>query len=493
MDFAQDYPSGEPTVGSVDLVDIDATTQTNMATATRVPMPSAVLGLGKSGETVRHVGIVGDSLMMGYLDTEVDSHKKGIGVRGAEYEDVRYRRIPQGGDRMMYWTAANAAKRLALVQPATSVFCDLGSNDIANSRTLAQLQADAITTWTELGRQGARVFQMTILPKTTSTDSWATKANQTPVAPAFAAGGVRQTFNAWLRAGASTVINGVTVTLGMAGHPLSGVVDISSAVEDTTDSNYWKSPSWTTDGGHPTATGYDALAQAMRPWMSSMVVGNQLKHAGLHAVGGPDPVTPASIGAADAATLGGYLPTLLPWGGFQDYLVRGDVMSSAPAQSATSTIAMSVTVRTIVVLLDYMTALTVNGLKFALQTAMVGGTASIAAYSGTNIAALARLGAAFAPTMTGTDVRSSALPTPQASAAGYYAIQLTLTGTAPSTYPVLAATPAVPSNCGLLANPPSGAIAAGSSTGTTAPGSTLVLSGTGGWTKLLQKPWFAEY
>jgi hypothetical protein len=277
MDFALDYPTTPPVAGSTDLVDINATTQTTLATGTRVPMPSAILGLGRMAELARYVTLVGDSLMMGYLDTAVDSFQKGYGVRAAEYEAVRYRRITQGGDRMQYWTPANATRRITLAAVATAVLCDFGSNDIANSRTLAQLQADSLVTWTALGNQGARVWQRTILPRTTSTDGWATKANQTPVATGFAAGGVRQTYNTWLRAGASTVINGVTLTMGMTGHPLSGIVDISSVIEDPTDSNYWKSPGYTTDGAHGTALSFDLLAQAMRGQLTPMLTGTQPK------------------------------------------------------------------------------------------------------------------------------------------------------------------------------------------------------------------------
>jgi hypothetical protein len=484
-DFAQDYPSAAPAVGTVDLVDIDATIQTNMGAGTRIPMPSAILGLARQPEASRSVALIGDSLLMGYLDTPIDGHLKGFAVRGPEYEDVRYRRVQQGGDRMAFWTAANATKRIALVQPATTVFCDLGSNDLANGATLAQLQAAALVTWTQLGAQGAKVHQWTLLPKTTSTDSWATKANQTPVAPAFAAGGTRQLFNAWLRAGASTVINGNTVTFGQSGHPLTGVVDISATVEDATDSNYWKTPGWTTDGAHPTATGYEALGQAFRQYQSTMLIGNALKHAALHAASGPDPITPVSIGAADAATLGGFLNALSGYGTFADYLFRGEIASSHPSHVGTvGTQAFAVTTaRSMLVLLGYAVNQAIADLEFIVSTAMVAGTALMNIYTGTVATALTKIASDVTVT---TQLSSTGLKTvPIAGTAqGYIAALICLTGV-PTTYPVVKAI--TPLDSGLLVAP-SGVNLAGIS-GATALPTTLTL--TSGWGTPGSKPWMA--
>ena len=485
-EFALDYPSANPTVGTQDLVDINVTTETSLGTGTRVPMPSAVLGLGRTPETVRSVGLVGDSLIMGWLDSELDSHKKGFAVRAAEYEDVRYRRVPQGGDRMMYWTAANAAKRLALVQPLTSVVCDLGSNDIANSRTLIQMQADAVAAWTEMGRQGARVFQTTITPKTTSTDAWATKANQTPVAPAYATGGVRDTFNAWLRAGASITVNGNTLTMGMSGHPLTGVIDISSAIEDTTDSHYWKSPGWTTDGAHPTAQGYDALAVAMRQYLSTTVLGVPLKHAALHATGSLDPITPASIGAADAATLGGYLPTLTGAGGVSEYILRGELAANIPHWAVNS--AYAITTNQVAILLGYSGGFTYTGMRFYV-TAAGTATGLVTCYFGSNVAALAKVNSDRTAPLNATGYKQVAFSAPVALAAGYLALLFTSTAATRGSLAALVQSTALPLPMG--GQTPSGATGVGTAAATTAP-STLDMSGAG-FTAIQTIPWASLY
>lgn len=481
---AINYPSANPTVGTVDLVDKNVTTETSAAAGTRVPMPSAILGLPAGPETTRSVGLVGDSLNMGYLDAVLDFQQKGHLVRGAEYEDVRYRRIPQGGDRLQFWSASNAAKRIALVQGMTSVIVSLGSNDVAQSRTLVQLQADSIAAWTALGAKGAKVFQCTITPKTTSTDAWATKANQTPV---FAAGGVRDTYNDWLRAGASTVINGNTVTLGMSGHPLTGVIDVSPAVEDASDIHYWKSPSWTTDGAHPTAQGYDALALKVRPWMHQAAVGQRDAHAALHAVGGPDPVTPLSIGAADAATLGGYLNALSAgYGGFQDYLLRGEIATSAPSWApAGSPMVFSASARTLMVMLGYAQNQVISNLEFIVSTLMVGGTAVMNIYTGTGVT-LSKIAADVTITTLLTGSTGLKAPAIAGTANGYIVAVICLSsGTAPTTYPQIKAVSPLDSS---LLQTPSGTYLSGFNNATSLPTTIAINSG---WTINTVKPWMA--
>jgi lysophospholipase L1-like esterase len=482
-EFAIDYPAAAPTVGTVDLVDKNVTNETSMAAGSRAPHPSAILGLPRWPEATRWVAMVGDSLAMGYLDAVVESHQKGFLARGAEYEDVRYRRVHQGGDRLQYWTSSNAAKRLALLAGATSVVVSMGSNDIANGRTLAQLQADALACWTVLGAKGARVFHCTITPKTTSTDAWGTKANQTPVAPAFAAGGVRDTFNAWLRAGASTVVNGQTVTVGMSGHPLNGVIDSSPAVEDTTDSHYFKAPGWTTDGAHPTAQGYDAMALKVRPWMGQVLTGQRNLHAALHATGGPDAITPASIGAADALTLGGYLNAISGRGTFQDYLLRGEVQSSAPTSFGTvSTLALTSTTRMVEVMLGYALSQQISNLEFIVSTAMVGGAATMNIYTGQGNT-LSKIAADVSVT---TLLQSTGLKAPAISgiADGWLMAVICLT-TAPSTYPVFRSV--APLDVGLL-TAASGISLAGVANTTALPTTLQVNSG---WTAPASVPWMS--
>jgi hypothetical protein len=109
------------------------------------------------------------------------------------------------------------------------------------------------------------VYQTTITPRTTSTDGWATVANQTVVA---GCGQPRTDLNAWLRAGAPVNGSGTPVAIGTAGAVpcpyLTGIYDAAATVEDATDPTKWKAATVLTgDGVHPNATGHALMAAAI--------------------------------------------------------------------------------------------------------------------------------------------------------------------------------------------------------------------------------------
>ena len=124
-----------------------------------------------------------------------------------------------------------------------------GTNDIgALGRTGAQVIGDLKSLYASLAALGIRVWGVTLLPRTTSTDGWATTTNQTPVA-GFGAGSHRDFVNTWLR------------TLPK---PLTGVIEVSDVVESSRNSGLWKvSPILTADGVHPNLAGHLALAAAV--------------------------------------------------------------------------------------------------------------------------------------------------------------------------------------------------------------------------------------
>jgi hypothetical protein len=118
----------------------------------------------------------------------------------------------------------------------------LGTNDVG--RTLVQMQTDLTTIWTALSNRGMKVHAGTIPPGTTSTDSWATTANQTKKATEA----TRVAFNDWIRTTPA---------------PLAGYVETADACETARNSGFWKvngaANYATTDGTHPT----DVIHQAM--------------------------------------------------------------------------------------------------------------------------------------------------------------------------------------------------------------------------------------
>lgn len=478
QDFVISYASANPAVGSADLVDKNVTTETSLPVGTRMPQPSAVLGLHRKEEKSRWVAFIGDSLIMAYGDTKVESHQKGFAVRAAEAEDIRYRRVHQGGDRMQFWTAGNAARRLPLVQGAYAILCDLGSNDISNSRTLAQLQSDAIATWTELGRKGAKVYQTTITPKTTSTDNWASLAGQTPeggLSGAWAAGGVRDQFNDWLRNGASYVVNGQTVTAGSTGHPLTAVVDITAAIEDPGDRTKWKTNGsangFTVDGGHPNAAGYDLLATAFRPHLKRMTTD----------VAKP---TPASIGAADATTLGGFLPALTGPGGMASFFYRGYMAETIPHWYASSSKTWAA--NQVLLLLNYYGGgqAIASGSFYVTTPGTSGATATVSVYLGSSPASMAKIGSNATVDVGSVGLKKFTIGAGTPSSQGFLAMLITCTA---ATKPTYAASPVIPLPLSGDGGP---APVVQTGTGTTNP---ATLNMTTGWANAgaTQLPWAA--
>jgi hypothetical protein len=127
--------------------------------------------------------------------------------------------------------------------------CNFGANDVnQTSDTIATISANLLSLWNDLSRRGLKVWQGTITPVTTSTDSWATTGNQTAIKQATFAG-----LNNYIRTTPS---------------PLTGYIEIADTVMTARDSGIWKAPSWTSDGIHPFAfsgnpQAQNALAAAM--------------------------------------------------------------------------------------------------------------------------------------------------------------------------------------------------------------------------------------
>jgi hypothetical protein len=138
----------------------------------------------------------------------------------------------------LYLQNKNASRCAALAQYFSHVICNLGVNDmILDSRTLAQMQGDVEIFCYRL--RNKTIIWPTIEGRTTSTDSWATVANQT----LDANDPIRVSFNAWVKALPTRI---------------SAAPDICAEVEDATTGK-WKAPSYTADGLHPSSTAGDAI------------------------------------------------------------------------------------------------------------------------------------------------------------------------------------------------------------------------------------------
>ncbi len=131
--------------------------------------------------------------------------------------------------------------RLSILRGCTSALVQLGINDVGNSRTATQMQNDLLTLYARLRSLGIRrIYQTTITPRTTSTDSWATVGNQTPHANEAA----RVTVNNWIRANTAGI---------------EGFFEIADIVESARDSGRWKA-GYTADGLHPNDATHTLMA-----------------------------------------------------------------------------------------------------------------------------------------------------------------------------------------------------------------------------------------
>lgn len=239
--------------------------------------PHVVIG-APTDRSQTSVAIVGDSIAAGTGDA-------GVGGNGSNYScfslggaiaggyiaraltlgNVPWVNIAQGGEAAQnFATPTSRIRRPMMMSGCTHAICDYGINDLIQGRTLAQIQADLIAVWLTATRRGCRVWQTTITPVTTSTDSWVTTANQAVTSY----NGTRISLNGWLRDGAP-ILTGTavaagssatgTLRAGSSGHPLRGCFEIADLAETVRDAGIWKA-NYTADGTHPTATAAAALS-----------------------------------------------------------------------------------------------------------------------------------------------------------------------------------------------------------------------------------------
>ena len=141
---------------------------------------------------------------------------------------------------------AKTIYRLGLARNCTAALVQLGTHDIFSGRTAAQVQANLQTIYARLRTLGInRIYQTTITPRTTSTDSWTTVNNQTTTNVTHEA--ERVTLNAWIRANTAGI---------------SGFFEVADVVESARDSGRWKAGA-TADGIHPTDAMHTTMAAAI--------------------------------------------------------------------------------------------------------------------------------------------------------------------------------------------------------------------------------------
>jgi hypothetical protein len=226
------------------------------------------------------LAVVGDSISQSVNDT-VNGPPAGVHagwVDRAFSNSMGLVNICRHAERGDSFFSATVKHRRALAYSCSRALVEYGNNDFYTATNLTADQAAnaIIPVWRELRARSMKVWGCTVTPRCTSSDAFATSANQTPVAN----GANRIAFNQWMRDGAPIDINsnmapvgtasGV-VRVGQTGHPLAAIYDIATVVETDVDSGKWKNVAdngtgpWTSDGTHPTALGHVAMAALITP------------------------------------------------------------------------------------------------------------------------------------------------------------------------------------------------------------------------------------
>ncbi|MDB5160467.1 MAG: hydrolase family protein [Candidatus Saccharibacteria bacterium] len=207
--------------------------------------PVALLGTAKD---VRMFGAIGDSLLQGHGDTP---DYIGYMNRASISSGIPVLNVAVSGERAFDFAKAQLrARRTAELNGVTDLFIDLGVNDLATGRTIAQLKADLTIIFNWATNLGIRVHALTITPETSSTDSWATTVNQAAIISAANLSSI----NTWLR-----------------GLPagIYACYDIATLVSTSQDSGIWKA-GYTADGIHPNASTHQTiLAPALATYVSN--------------------------------------------------------------------------------------------------------------------------------------------------------------------------------------------------------------------------------
>jgi lysophospholipase L1-like esterase len=230
--------------------------------------PAVIIGT-PSPSTAAAILTVGDSIGNGTNDTKSPSGFEDAGFLWRAYGSNAtyvYLNSAVSGDTASQTVGTADRRRLPVWAYATHCVCEMGINEFADPP--ATMKAHLIALWTQISGNGTKVYQTTITPDNTSTDSWATTTNQTPLAVEAN----RTGFNDWIRAGAP-MSGGVAVAIGTGGallagqngHPLTGYFDVADKAESARNSGLWREDLGkpTNDGIHPNAVIHAAMKDAI--------------------------------------------------------------------------------------------------------------------------------------------------------------------------------------------------------------------------------------
>ena len=246
------YKSTTLATGQVGQKSTWATASRSATTATH-PLYALV---GTPPKNVPSVVIAGDSLDAGSNDSAGDGNgnygpvQRGLWTAGAGGLPMPSLNVACPGEKVSQAVAGSHVGRFAVMRFASHVISNYGTNDILAANSFATVSANLTAFWAVARFYGVKIYQLKIIPRTTSTDGWATPANQ-GYQTGFAPGGVRDQVNTF-------------ITQSLAAGLIDGVVDLTPAVEDPANHGKWLTngtADWlTNDGTHYTSSGAASVA-----------------------------------------------------------------------------------------------------------------------------------------------------------------------------------------------------------------------------------------
>lgn len=194
-------------------------------------------------------GIIGCSIEAGELQTQRRAYWK-YGFESNPRPVMTYARSGGRFDKI----AQFHHRGFPLLRGCTDVVMGVNPvNDFTNSRTLAQVKADAATIVTALRDMGVeRIHGTTITPISTSSDSWVTEGNQT-VNSSYQT--LRAQYNTWALAGADGLYD--------------GTIDLAPSIESVSTPGKWLA-NMTTDGIHPNSAGHAAMGDVFEAYIVAL-------------------------------------------------------------------------------------------------------------------------------------------------------------------------------------------------------------------------------
>lgn len=225
--------------------------------------PCAILGYTTKTAS-KAVAIIGDSISTPGYDS-YESLASGFGIVHRALYGVRPMvNLGCGGEMTWNWNVGYAQIRRQMASWCDVAIVNFGSNDMANDGAVfATIQSRLQTLWASLGALGLKVYQCTILPRTTSTDGWKTTGNQTIYAATATWEAARTSLNDWIRTTPS---------------PISGYFDAADAVETARNSGIWKAPGSAAATGAATGGSSTTLVDSGASWTTNQYAGYTVRN-----------------------------------------------------------------------------------------------------------------------------------------------------------------------------------------------------------------------